>query len=181
MATKWLCQADNNGAILTSINFYRIYFRALLFSLILRSKIIRLCNVTCIEYIYGMKFICLGLKSKFYSVLITTVHKMETNWLRYLQSAAGLVASLVTLDSVNLAGHHVLETVCPGTSFLFCRVPLPTIWITVLPQGRREHQAKFVTCNRNGKRNDYTKMAGDVARVTGVKTRRRFDAEYQHG
>lgn len=65
----------------------------------------------------------------------------------YLQSTAGLVTGLVAFDSVNFAGHHVLETVCSGASFLFRRVPFPSVRITVLPQGRREYQSKFIACN----------------------------------
>lgn len=69
----------------------------------------------------------------------------KLNIKNHLQSTARFVACLVTFDSINHTGHHVFKTICSGAAFLFRRIPLPSIGITVLPQGRCKNQTKFIT------------------------------------
>lgn len=74
----------------------------------------------------------------------------------HLQSTAGFIACFITFYSINHTGHHIFKTVCSGTAFLFSRVPLPSIRITVLSQSRSQNQTKFVTCKRIQNNENYS-------------------------
>lgn len=93
-------------------------------------------------------FILLKDPSKCYFQKIKSKKRTKKKKQNYLQSAAGFVVCLVTFNSIDHAGHHVFETVCSGTAFLFRCVPLPYIRITVLSQGCCKNQAKFVAWKR---------------------------------
>lgn len=74
----------------------------------------------------------------------------------HLQSTAGFIACFITFDSINHTRHYIFKTVCSGTAFLFCRVPLPSIRITIFSQGRSQNQTKFITCKRIQNNKNYS-------------------------